>query len=273
MTQQGFKNYINASYSGSGAANSYIKAIRIIDDLLKYDDIFGLHGQSITCINDSDLLSQIAEYVYAQLTLYNQGLDSIFRNIGPRQTSYPRKGFCKAAMNHLLNYKDYEDALEADVLVGNESRGDVVAKKLVAFYKINKQGTDVMVAARARRGQAYFRKMILANYDNKCCITGLNVPQTLRASHIVAWAESKKHRMNPKNGLCLSATYDAAFDKHLISFDEDYRMIVSREVKEYYTSEVTREYFDHFEGKQIILPNRFLPSQELLAKHRELLVR
>lgn len=64
-----------------------------------------------------------------------------------------------------------------------------------------------------------------------------------------------------------------AFDKHLISFDEDYRMIVSREVKEYYTIEVTKEYFDHFEGKQIILPERFKPNQKLLARHREQMVR
>ena len=103
-------------------------------------------------------------------------------------------------------------------------------------------------------------------------MTGLDVPQTLRASHIVAWAEDKKNRMNPENGLCLSATYDAAFDKHLISFDEDYRMIVSKDIKEYYTNKATKEYFNNFEGKQINLPLRFMPSKKLLEKHRNLMV-
>lgn len=140
------------------------------------------------------------------------------------------------------------------------------------MFKINLVGTDRVVEARTRVGQDYFRKMVLANYDNKCCVTGLNVPQTLRASHIVAWADDKANRMNPENGLCLSATYDAAFDKHLISFDDEYRMIVSKEIKEYYTNETTKEYFENFEGKQIILPERFLPSKQLLAKHRELIV-
>ena len=95
-------------------------------------------------------------------------------------------------------------------------------------------------------------------------ITGLNVPQTLRASHIVSWATDKTNRMNPENGLCLSATYDAAFDKHLISFDDDYRMIVSKEIKDYYTNDVTKSYFQNYEGKQTTLPSLYLPSKKLL---------
>lgn len=114
--------------------------------------------------------------------------------------------------------------------------------------------------------------MVLANYGNKCCVSGLNIPQLLRASHIVPWAENKNHRMDPENGLCLSATYDAAFDKHLISFDDDYRMIVSKEIKDYYTNEAANEYFGKYEGKPLLLPERFLPSKKLLEKHRELLV-
>ena len=78
--------------------------------------------------------------------------------------------------------------------------------------------------------------------------------------------------MNPENGLCLSATYDAAFDKHLISFDEDYRMIVSKEIKEYYTNEITKAYFERYEGKQIALPSLYLPSKRLLEKHRNLMI-
>jgi len=68
--------------------------------------------------------------------------------------------------------------------------------------------------------------MIVSLYGGKCCITGLDVPKLLRASHIIRWADDKENRMNPENGLCLSGTYDLAFDQHLISFDEDYRMIV-----------------------------------------------
>ena len=55
--------------------------------------------------------------------------------------------------------------------------------------------------------------------------------------------------MNPENGRCLSATYDADFDKHLISFDNDYRMVVRKEIKEYYTNEVAKTYLEEPHGK------------------------
>ena len=76
-------------------------------------------------------------------------------------------------------------------------------------------------------------------------------------------------RLEERNAL---PTYDAAFDKHLISFDDDYRMIVSKEIKEYYTNEITKSYFENYEGKQITLPSLYLPSKKLLEKHRSLIV-
>ena len=85
-------------------------------------------------------------------------------------------------------------------------------------------------------------------------------------------SKDNANRLNPENGLCLSATYDAAFDKHQISFDDDYCMIVSKEIKDYYTNNVAKEYFMKYEGKKIILPSLYLPSKALLDKHRELLV-
>ena len=40
--------------------------------------------------------------------------------------------------------------------------------------------------------------------------------------------------------MCLSGTYDIAFDQHLISFDEDYRMIVCSEIRDHFTTAITR---------------------------------
>lgn len=274
MTQKGFEEYVYATYSNkTGTAKSYITAIRIIDQMFEYEDVFGLSGQSITCIDDAVLLKRIADFVCAQQSLYIKGQNSIFRNVSQNQVSYPGKRFCSAAIKQLLNYYKYDvEEKRAEATVQGLTSGTRVSSELVNIFDIDKTGSDVEVTTRARLGQSYFRKMVLSNYDNKCCVTGLDIPQTLRASHIVAWAEDRRHRMNPENGLCLSATYDAAFDKHLISFDEDYRMIVSKEIKDYYTSEVTKEYFGNFEGRQIIMPTRFMPSQKLLARHRELLV-
>ena len=86
-----------------------------------------------------------------------------------------------------------------------------------------------------------------------------------------AWAEDEANSLNPENGLCLSATYDAAFDRHLISFDEHYRLVVSKEIKDHCTDAAAKSYFLDREGQTMSLPTRFLPSQSLLERHRELL--
>lgn len=273
MTQQGFNDYIFAVYGyKNGTAKSYITAIHIIDEMFLYD-VFDLQGESITCINDIELLKRIEVFVRAQQSLFKKGEDSIFRNISSGQNSYPGKGFCSAALKQLLNYYSYDlKEKEASKILKERTNAKSISKDLITLFKIDKDGNEATVTARIRLGQNYFRKMVLHNFGGKCCVTGLNIPQTLRASHIVAWASDKTNRMNPENGLCLSATYDAAFDKHLISFDNDYRMIVSKEIKEYYTNEVAKTYFGNYEGKQLILPSLYLPSKKLLEKHRSLMI-
>jgi len=145
-------------------------------------------------------------------------------------------------------------------------------KKLKIDYNIEtiySKETERKYMIKQRLLQSYFRGIVLSSYNNTCCITGINIPEVLRASHITAWSDDKTNRMNPTNGLCLSATYDAAFDRHLISFDEDYRMLLSPKLNEYTTNKAFNEYFIKFEGKQITLPKLFLPNQTLLEKHRK----
>ncbi len=273
MTDKGFIDYLYQTYGRrSGTANSYIKAIQIIDEMFTYNDVFALKGKSVSMIEDIDLLDKITDFVYTQQYLFKKGEDSIFRNINSKQISYPEKGFCSAAINRLLNYRCGLKVNDAEEVVKGKKSGKIISKNLISVFEVDKKGADVVATAKVRLGQDYFRKMVLENYQNMCCVTGLNVPQTLRASHIVAWADDVANRMNPENGLCLSATYDAAFDKHLISFDDDYRMLLSKQIKEYFTAEVTKEYFLNFEGKQINMPVLFKPNKKFLEKHRKLMV-
>lgn len=274
MTQQGFDDYLFAVFGHkTGTAKSYMMAIRIIDELFLHEDVFALHGKSIACIEDFDLLNRIADFIYTQQAQFTKGEDSFFRNVSSGQSSYPRKGFCSAAIKHLLKYYAYDSKEnKAWALLQGNGNAKSVSRELATLFKVDKEGRDAIAETRVRLGQSYFRKMVLRNFGNRCCLTGLDVPQTLRASHIVSWASDKANRMNPENGLCLSATYDAAFDKHLISFDNDYRMIVSKEIRDYYTNDVTREYFQNYEGKQIELPSLYKPSKKLLEKHRSLMV-
>lgn len=126
-----------------------------------------------------------------------------------------------------------------------------------------REGGDYEYIAKGRKNQDYFRDMILATYDNKCCVTGIATPELLIASHIVPWAENRKLRTDPRNGLCLNALHDKAFDRGLIAFDDNYHLILSKKLKRF-----GYPIFNDYEGHKISLPKRFLPSQEFLNSHR-----
>ena len=56
---------------------------------------------------------------------------------------------------------------------------------------------------KTRVGQYFFRMAVLTSYRNRCCITGMEKPELLVASHIKPWKDSdeKTERTNPSNGL------------------------------------------------------------------------
>jgi putative restriction endonuclease len=129
--------------------------------------------------------------------------------------------------------------------------------------------TEKVVTAKARLGQRFFRQSVLASYNSCCCITGNPVPELLVASHILPWGKFPEQRLNPHNGLCLAQTQDAAFDKGLITLDEDYRLVISPYLREFLPNDsLTRNFLD-YEGKQILMPEKFPPDAEFMQMHRE----
>lgn len=82
--------------------------------------------------------------------------------------------------------------------------------------------TQVQQLIDARVGQSAFRRKLLAQWG-ACPLTGIADAPLLRASHIVPWAacEREADRLNPDNGLLLSALWDAAFDRGLVSFEDN----------------------------------------------------
>jgi putative restriction endonuclease len=120
---------------------------------------------------------------------------------------------------------------------------------------------------KVRVNQAFFRSAVLAAYDFACCITGLNQPALLNASHIVPWAVDKHNRTNPRNGLCLNAIHDRAFDCGLLSIDVNYMVKVSPRLKQKPTNAAKKLILD-YEGTQIRLPERFVPDPSFLEFHR-----
>lgn len=80
-----------------------------------------------------------------------------------------------------------------------------------------------------RVGQGLFRGALMDYWQGKCCVTGLDVPELLRASHIRPWAkcENDEQRLDVFNGLLLAPHLDALFDGGWISFQDDGQIISS----------------------------------------------
>ncbi len=125
---------------------------------------------------------------------------------------------------------------------------------------------ETQVQIRVR--QSFFRKSVLASYGGKCCMTGLSEPRMLLASHIVPWSVDTANRLNPANGLCLSALHDRAFDQGLITLSDQYTVMVSDQLKTRADSFALSTLVG-LEGNQIVMPERFMPALEFVKWHRE----
>ncbi len=81
----------------------------------------------------------------------------------------------------------------------------------------------------ARVGQETFREALLDYWDGRCAITGLDVPELLRASHIRPWAhcDTDNKRLDVFNGLLLAPHLDAVFDKGFITISDEGQVIIS----------------------------------------------
>lgn len=80
-----------------------------------------------------------------------------------------------------------------------------------------------------RVGQDIFRAGLLDYWEGRCAVTGLAVPELLRASHIKPWAscETDAERLDVFNGLLLAPQLDAVFDCGLITVEDDGTVTVS----------------------------------------------
>lgn len=129
--------------------------------------------------------------------------------------------------------------------------------------------TEAITTVKVRLGQRFFRQSVLASYNTRCCITDNPIPELLVASHIVPWSKYPEHRLNPRNGLCLASTHDTAFDKGLVTLDEDYRLVIGSYLREFLPSDSLTKSFLAYEGKRITMPDKFCPDGGFLKKHRE----
>ncbi len=196
-----------------------------------------------------------------------------FASLDPAVTTSGRKGLgnASAADREVWNecHRDWEHlALESAERLASLRRqagyDTATQAGAVQDYSAVNRPTSVEV----RVGQDFFRKAVLANYGSKCCMSGLALPRLLTASHIVPWAADPEQRLNPRNGLCLSAIHDRAFDQGLITVLSDSSMRVSAELGQAGSNELARMLI-RLDGTKIDPPEKFLPSEQFLVWHNE----
>ncbi len=282
-THDSYLRYMRgASIEGSNKASSYLRALELLGPILAKTREFS-DCADVYAVKSPERIGELYELVLEQQRKEDAGMFG-----GEEPSSYWRNRFYSAALKsyqEFLILAPYKQKLWELARKGgdpaeltrrlNEQEIGKAERLLVdrGMDYASREGKDRICSAKARVNQDFFRELILDEYRAQCCISGLNVPDVLRASHIVGWAEDEANRLNPANGLCLSATYDAAFDRHLISFDEDCRLIFSPVLVEYYGNQAFQAQFKSFEGQSLAMPKHFRPDRGFLEKHREKMTR
>lgn len=115
----------------------------------------------------------------------------------------------------------------------NQFQLSFVQEDPIDVYGINTPSiTERSGLVTSRVGQGAYRKRIIHRWEYKCAVTNFNKLDILIASHIVPWAQSNDNeRLDVHNGILLSPTYDALFDKHLITFDNKGKIILSDQIE------------------------------------------
>lgn len=105
----------------------------------------------------------------------------------------------------------------------SSSLPDAPLRVFVETVRMLPQTTEVERLVVQRIGQAIFRDSLMDYWQRRCPLTRISDAALLRASHIVPWksCDSDSQRLDVHNGLLLSALWDAAFDRGLVTFMDD----------------------------------------------------
>ena len=193
-------------------------------------------------------------------------------SLDPAITSTGRTGLKQASSNDRAMWEEMHDdwerfAVESQRAIEAVQVGPVTEVPAGKCKSECPLGEDREVRSTTRIGQDFFRATVVSAYDERCCITGLSVTSLLVAGHIVPWSHDRLNRVNPRNGLLLTALHEKAFDRGIFTLNDDLTIRISQN----YTG-INDSYFlesiERYDGQVIRLPQKFRPDRELLAYHR-----
>ena len=142
------------------------------------------------------------------------GMSGVF--FGGSNKNYVQKTLEKVKLNKLVEETANDKELSEDLKEVENQDGITITEK------------HRLVTARV--GQGLFRKLLIELWQS-CSVTQCDEISILRASHIKPWRDSNnKERLNVYNGLLLTPNLDVLFDKGLISFEDNGKIIISEKI-------------------------------------------
>ena len=225
-----------------------------------------MHFRNLDVVKLAKILGRSANSVALKLTN--------FARLDPELQARGVKGMRHGAKGEAVVWREFDDDPEALSFESERLLAHFTGRKLEEIAEIDerelpKEGLERDRMVRVRVNQHFFRAAVLSAYDFKCCVTGLAVPELLVASHIVPWATDSKQRMNPRNGLCLNALHDRAFDRGLMFISNDMKVRFRQRLVRFEVKSTGLDWLLSYEGKPISSPRKFAPDAELLAIHRK----
>ena len=193
-----------------------------------------------------------------------------FARLDPTLKRRNVKGAAHGARAEVEIWMEFDDdweglAFESERLLGDMGIRPEIDEKAEEFP----EGRTREALVRTRVNQGFFRSAVLAAYGVRCCITGLSLGQLLNASHIVPWTVDVKNRTNPRNGLCLNAIHDRAFDCGLLTITTDLRVELSPKARGVGADKASEDFLWRFNGVAISAPRRFAPDADFLRYHHD----
>jgi putative restriction endonuclease len=195
-------------------------------------------------------------------------LDPALQARGIRGMKHGAKG--EEEVWHEFANRPEELAFESERLLADRLGQSIEQVADVDTNDLPAAGIEREATVRVRVNQSFFRSRILSAYNFRCCVTGLTIQPLLTASHIIPWAEDEKNRLNPKNGLCLNALHDRAFDRHLMWIEDGFVIRFAPQFHQASKDQTeTIKWLTSFEGSRLLLPKKFSPDLDFLKRHGE----
>lgn len=199
-----------------------------------------------------------------------------FARLDPYHQARGVKGMSHGAIGEEETWNEFINQPEAFALKSQQILSELFLRSLEEVAEIETNdlppaGIEREALVKLRVNQSFFRRRILSAFEFRCCVTGLNIPPLLTASHILPWSQNPENRLNPQNGLCLNAAHDRAFDRHLMWIEDNFTIRFAPYLFDCLEkAKPSVDWLTQFEGQKLILPDNFAPSVKFLKIHADL---